>query len=60
MLNISAHDLPIDETPAYYKNLQDTTLKGYALIGCDDREKSYFLHMFLGDVRAVEYLRSRA
>ena len=58
-LNISAHDLPINETRDFYANLEKTTLNNYMAIGCEDRETSYFLHMFLGDVRAVEYLTSR-
>ncbi|HEY0256867.1 MAG TPA: acetylxylan esterase [Candidatus Methylacidiphilales bacterium] len=59
VLNIIAHDLPIDEPPDFYNKLKATTLKDYQFIGCDDRDKSYFLRMFLGCVRAVDYLTSR-
>ncbi len=59
VLNISAHDQPIDQPPDFYKNLAATTLKNYTGIGCEDRETSYFLRMFLGDARAVDYLTSR-
>jgi cephalosporin-C deacetylase-like acetyl esterase len=55
-LNIMAHDLPIDQPPAFYKELSETTLKSYPTIGDDDREKSYFLRMFLACYRAAEYL----
>ena len=58
-LNISAHDLPIDETPAFYDNLKATTLKDYVYIGSDDRDTSYFLRMLLGCARAVDYLKTR-
>ncbi|CAM3018474.1 acetylxylan esterase [Rariglobus hedericola] len=58
-LNISAHDLPIDESPEFYKNLKDGALKNYIYIGSEDRETSYFLRMFLGCARAAEYLASR-
>jgi cephalosporin-C deacetylase-like acetyl esterase len=58
-LNISAHDLPIDEPQAFYDNLKATTLKDYVYIGSDDREKSYFLRMLLGCARAVDYLKTR-
>ena len=58
-LNISAHDLPIDESPEFYKNLKDGALKNYIYIGSEDRDASYFLRMFLGCVRAAEYLTSR-
>jgi len=59
VLNIIAHDLPIDESPDFYAKLKATTLMNYQLIGCDDRDKSYFLRMFLGCARAVDYLTSR-
>ncbi|MDF3057604.1 MAG: Acetyl xylan esterase [Rariglobus sp.] len=59
VLNISAHDLPIDESPEFYKNQKDGALKNYVYMGSEDRETSYFLRMFLGCVRAAEYLATR-
>lgn len=59
VLNISAHDLPVDESPEFYKNLKDGALKNYIYLGSEDRETSYFLRMFLGCVRAADYLASR-
>jgi cephalosporin-C deacetylase len=59
VLNIEAHDMPINETPQFYNNLKATTLKDYTSIGVDDRETYYFLRMVLGCVRAAEYLTSR-
>jgi cephalosporin-C deacetylase-like acetyl esterase len=58
-LDISAHDLPIDEPKAFYKAQFDGPLKNYWAIGNDDRETSYFLPMYLSCLRAAEYLRSR-
>lgn len=58
MLNILAHDLPIDETPEFYQQQSAGALKDYRAIGNDDREKSYFLRMFLSCYRAVEYLKN--
>ncbi|MEI7729348.1 MAG: acetylxylan esterase [Verrucomicrobiota bacterium] len=58
-LNITAHDLPIDEPESFYKQQNDGPLKNYTAIGNDDREKSYFLRMFLACYRAVEYLAQR-
>ncbi len=58
-LNLNAHDLPLNETPEFYKRLTDGELKDYWNIGNEDREKSYFLRMFLGCYRAAEYLTSR-
>ncbi|MFA6288958.1 MAG: acetylxylan esterase [Opitutaceae bacterium] len=57
-LNISAHDLPIDAAPDFYKNLKDGELKNYIYIGSEDRETSYFLRMFLGCARAIDYVSS--
>lgn len=58
-LNISAHDLPIDEPEDFYKQKKDGDLKNYVYMGSEDREQSYFLRMLLGCVRAAEYLASR-
>ena len=60
VLDISAHDLPIDRPQSYYDALTAGALNNYPAIGNDDREKSYFLRMFLGDYRAVEYLSHRS
>ncbi len=59
VLNISAHDQPIDESKEFYKALSNGALKNYIYIGSEDRETSYFLRMFLGCARAVDYLSSR-
>jgi cephalosporin-C deacetylase-like acetyl esterase len=59
VLNISAHDQPIAEPKAFYDALSAGVLKDYTKIGNEDRETSYFLRMFLGSVRAADYLASR-
>jgi cephalosporin-C deacetylase-like acetyl esterase len=59
VLNISAHDLPIDEQPEFYKAQSDGPLKDYTAIGKDDREKNYFLRMYLSAYRAADYLTQR-
>jgi cephalosporin-C deacetylase-like acetyl esterase len=59
VLNISAHDLPIDEQPEFYKAQSDGPLKNYTAIGRDDREKNYFLRMYLSAYRAADYLTQR-
>jgi len=59
VLNIMAHDLPIDYADEYYQQLEATMLKDYAGFGNDDREKCYFLRMFLGCYQAADYLASR-
>src|SRR6185295_1382887 len=58
-MNIIAHDLPIDEKPEFYKEKSEKELNDYPGQGNDDREKSYFLKMFLSCYRACEYLTQR-
>ena len=58
-LNIIAHDLPIDEPADFYQKKSANELKDYPQQGSEDREKSYFLRMFLSCYRAVDYLIQR-
>ena len=60
VLNISAHDLPIDEQPEFYRAQSDGPLKNYTAIGRDDREKNYFLRMYLAAYRAADCLTQRS
>jgi cephalosporin-C deacetylase len=59
VLNIMAHDLPIDQPADFYLKQSQNELKGYRSVGDTDRDKSYFLRMFLGDVQSAEYLAGR-
>ncbi len=43
----------------FYQQQQQGPLKDYPYIGNDDREKSYFLRMYLSCYRAADYLTSR-
>jgi cephalosporin-C deacetylase-like acetyl esterase len=58
-LNIEAHDLPIHEPEAFYHEQSSGPLKNYWNIGNDDRDKSYFLAMYLSCFRAATYLTER-
>jgi cephalosporin-C deacetylase len=57
-LNIEPHDVLPDQPQAYYNALPDA-IKHYESIGNNDRDKSYFLAMYLRDYRAVDYVASR-
>jgi cephalosporin-C deacetylase len=57
-LNIEPHDVLPDQPHAYYEALP-YALKNYQTIGQNDRDKNYFLQMYLADYRAVEYLAGR-
>lgn len=59
VLNITAHDLPIDEPEQFYNDQKSGPLKDYPAIGNDSRETSYFLRMYLSCYRAAEYLAKR-
>lgn len=54
-LNIQPHDVLPTEPQSYYDALPQE-LKNYHLIGRDDRDRNYFLRMYLADYRAVDYL----
>ena len=60
VLNISAHDLPIDEPEQFYSDQSKGPLKDYPSIGNDDPETSYFLRMYLSCYRAAHYVTDRA
>jgi cephalosporin-C deacetylase len=57
VLNINAHDLPIDKPQQFYND--QGALRDYTGIGNDDRETSYFLRMYLSCFRAAQYLTER-
>ena len=58
-VNIEPHDVMPDQPQAYYDALP-AELKSYNTIETRDRDKNYFLYMYLADVRAVDYLASRS
>jgi cephalosporin-C deacetylase len=57
-VNIEPHDVKPDQPQEYYDALPDS-LKQYNGIETRDRDKNYFLQMYLADIRAVDYLASR-
>lgn len=58
-LDINAHGLPNGKPDEYYADLGKTKLQGYQLFGRDDREKNYFLGMFMRLIRAMDFLTSQ-
>ena len=57
-VNIEPHDVMPDQPKAYYDALPQE-LKNYNSIETRNRDKNYFLYMYLADIRAVDYLASR-
>ncbi len=56
-LNVEPHDVPCDLPPAFYASLPQM-IKDYRYIYDYDRDRNYFLQMYLGDYRALDYLAS--
>ena len=57
-VNIEPHDVMPDQPKEYYEALP-AAIKQYNSIETRDRDKNYFLQMYLADIRAVDYLASR-
>lgn len=57
-LQIGIHGIPVTHETALYDNLRAAGLKNYQLFNLDDRDKYYFKRVYLGCVRAVDYLFS--
>ncbi|HEX9485016.1 MAG TPA: acetylxylan esterase [Gemmatimonadaceae bacterium] len=57
-MNVEPHDVPSDMPQAFYDALP-AMIRQYASLNNTDRHHNYFLQMYLGDYRAVEYLASR-
>jgi cephalosporin-C deacetylase len=57
-VNIEPHDVLPDAPKEYYEALPEA-LKNYNTIETRNRDKNYFLYMYLADIRAVDYLASR-
>ncbi|ACB73776.1 acetylxylan esterase [Opitutus terrae] len=57
-LNIEPHDVPGDMPKEFYDALP-AMIKSYNTIYNDSRDRNYFLRMYLGAYRAVDYLAGR-
>ncbi len=55
-INVMPHDLPFDKPESFYLKIGNTKLKEYWTIGNHSRETSYYLTMYLGACRSLEYL----
>lgn len=58
VLGVEPHDVPADMPQAFYDALP-ALIRNYHLVGQHDRDESYFLRMYLGAYRALEYLKTR-
>ncbi|TZF81430.1 acetylxylan esterase [Pedobacter sp. BS3] len=58
VLRIEIHGLPLTLPDSIYKKLAAGRLKGYPLFNYDNRDEYYFKRVFMGCIRAVDYLCS--
>ena len=57
-LDVNAHGIENGQPPEHYKGLFDNELKGYSRQNPTDREKYYFLGMYLRVFRSLAYMKS--
>jgi cephalosporin-C deacetylase-like acetyl esterase len=55
-LEIGIHGIPVTMEQYIYDNLHNGALNGYWEFGMDDRDKSYYKHVVLGCIRALDYI----
>ncbi|MBP5645134.1 MAG: acetylxylan esterase [Bacteroidales bacterium] len=54
-LEIGIHGVPVTMEKSIYTDLNEGALNGYWNFGMDDRDQSYYKHVILGCIRAVDY-----
>ncbi len=57
-LQIGIHGIPVTSEVGLYNNLGAGALKNYQFFNLDDRDQYYYKGVYLGCVRAVDYLSS--
>ncbi|HVU35033.1 MAG TPA: acetylxylan esterase [Opitutaceae bacterium] len=57
-LNVEPHDVPFNLPKEFYDALP-AMIKNYTSLYNDERDRNYFLQMYLGDYRALDYLAGR-
>ncbi len=57
-LAIGIHGIPVDRDSALYNELRATALEGYSGFGVEDRDRYYYKRVFVGVIRAGDFLFS--
>ncbi|TCC96425.1 acetylxylan esterase [Pedobacter psychroterrae] len=55
-LEIGIHGVPVIQDPEIYKNLGSGALNGYPSINLDNRDNYYYKRVYLGCIRALDFL----
>lgn len=58
VLQIGVHGIPVNMADSVYTRIANTELKGYPFFNNDNRDEYYFKRMFMGCVRANDFLLS--
>ena len=56
VLEIGIHGIPVTMEQSIYDNLLNGALNGYWNFGMDNRDQSYYKHVVLGCIRALDYI----
>ncbi|MBP3757667.1 MAG: acetylxylan esterase [Prevotella sp.] len=56
VLEIGIHGIPVTMEQSVYDNLHNGALNGYWNFGMDNRDESYYKHVVLGCIRALDYI----
>ncbi len=57
-LQIGVHGIPVNLDPTVYNNLMAGPLGGYWNYNLDDKDRYYYKRVYLGCVRAIDYITS--
>ncbi len=57
-LQIGIHGVPVNLDPEVYRNLMAGPLKNYWITNMDDKDEYYYKRVYLGCVRAVDFIES--
>lgn len=55
---IGIHGIPVNLDPGVYTDLRQGALNGYQAFNLDDKENMYYRRVYLGCVRAVDFIES--
>lgn len=58
VFEIGIHGIPVTMDPGIYTDLGRTTLDGYPFFNLDDKDRYYYKRVYLGCVRAVDFIFS--
>ena len=58
VFKVGIHGIPVDLEPEVYQSLGSGALSGYATYNLDDKDQYYYKRVYLGCVRAIDFIYS--